>query len=266
MNALNAHRRMSNTVTGQSKAIEKLSSGMRINRAGDDAAGLAISEKMRAQIRGMHQASRNAQDGISMIQTAEGALDETSAMLTRIKELAVQAANDTNATGERKSLQLEVAELKDAINKISRDTKFNSKTLLDSDAAKTPIILQVGANRYQDLAVTFGDMSITGLSISSMSVGTRTGSASTLEVVEAGISQVAEQRAKFGATQNRLEHTIKSIDNTAENLQAAESRIRDTDMAKEMMNMTRLNILQQSAQAMLSQANQQPQNILQLLR
>lgn len=266
MNALNAHRRMSNTVTGQSKAIEKLSSGMRINRAGDDAAGLAISEKMRAQIRGMHQASRNAQDGISMIQTAEGALDETSAMLTRIKELAVQAANDTNATGERKSLNLELEQLQDAITKIAKDTKFNNKTLLDVTASKQTVYLQVGANKGQNLDVRFKEMTASALSIKSVNINTRSGAQETMAAVEGAITQVAEQRATFGAKQNRLEHTIKSLDNTAENLQAAESRIRDTDMAKEMMNMTRLNILQQSAQAMLSQANQQPQNILQLLR
>ncbi len=263
LNAMNAHRRMGVAVKGQNKSIEKLSSGQRINRAGDDAAGLAISEKMRSQIRGMHQASRNGQDAISLVQTAEGALDETSAMLVRIKELAVQSANDTNTDDERAHLDAEVQELKAAINDIATRTKFNGKDLL---AKKTSVKMQVGANKGDTLEITLNDMKASSIEMKDAAVNKRTAAEKTIEDVEKAITKVAEQRAQFGAKQNRLEHTIKSVDNTAENLQAAESRIRDTDMAKEMMNMTKLNILQQASQSMLAQANQQPQNILQLLR
>lgn len=263
LNAMNAHRRMGVAVKGQNKSIEKLSSGMRINRAGDDAAGLAISEKMRSQIRGMHQASRNAQDAVSLVQTAEGALDETSAMLVRMKELSVQSVNDTNTSAERAHLSAEVKELAAAIDDIATNTKFNGKQLL---AATVALTMQVGANKDETLKITLGKMDATTLSVNALDISAQANAADALDTIEAAITAVAKQRAEFGAKQNRLEHTIKSVDNTAENLQAAESRIRDTDMAKEMMNMTKLNILQQASQSMLSQANQQPQSILQLLR
>lgn len=263
LNAMNAHRRMGNAVKGQNKSIEKLSSGQRINRAGDDAAGLAISEKMRAQIRGMHQASRNGQDAISLVQTAEGALDETSAMLVRMKELAVQSVNDTNTTAERAHLGAEVTELAAAIDDIATNTKFNGKELLKS---AVDVKMQVGANNGETLTIKLGKMDATTLGVQELKISVQTDAEAALTKIDTAITAVAKQRAEFGAKQNRLEHTIKSIDNTAENLQAAESRIRDTDMAKEMMNMTKLNILQQASQSMLAQANQQPQNILQLLR
>lgn len=266
LNAMNAHRRMGVAVKGQNKSIEKLSSGQRINRAGDDAAGLAISEKMRAQIRGMHQASRNGQDAISLVQTAEGALDETNAMLVRMKELAVQSANGTNTDEERGHLDAEVKQLTEAMNQIAKNTKFNNQTLLDDAAAGlSGLAMQIGANGGETLNVKLANMSAGQIS-ANISIGTLTAAQQGLEKIELSITAVAKQRALFGAVQNRLEHTIKSVDNTAENLQAAESRIRDTDMAKEMMNMTKLNILQQASQSMLSQANQQPQSILQLLR
>jgi flagellin len=260
---MNAHRRMGTAVRGQNKSIEKLSSGQRINRAGDDAAGLAISEKMRGQIRGLNQASRNAQDGISLVQTAEGALDETSAMLQRMKELAVQSANDTNSTAQRGHLQKEVDELISAIGDIATKTKFNDKSLLDNTDT---LQIHTGANTGDALSITLGDMQAAAIGVDALKIDTQADANTALTTIDTAIDKVSTQRAQFGAKQNRLEHTIKSIDNTSENLQAAESRIRDTDMAKEMMNMTRLNILQQSSQAMLSQANQQPQSVLQLLR
>ena len=271
MNAMNAHRNMGINNNNAAKAMEKLSSGLRINRAGDDAAGLAISEKMRGQIRGLDQASRNAQDGISLIQTAEGALNETTNILQRMRELSVQAANDTNATSDREAITTELQALRQEISRIADTTKFNGKNLINSAASQTSLNIQVGANAGEKIvlsltAMTASAIGVTSGVVSDVAKGT-TGDANSLtSAIDAALVKVSTQRAKFGALQNRLEHTIKNVDNTSENLQSAESRIRDVDMAKEMMNFSKNNILNQAAQAMLSQANQQPQNVLQLLR
>ena len=274
MLAINSHRSLKMTGTDQAKAVEKLSSGLRINRAADDAAGLAISEKMRAQVRGLNQASRNAQDGISLIQTAEGALTETHAMLQRMRELTVQAANDTYTKSDREKIAEELNQLSQEITDITTKTEFNTKKLLNGSLAASAVYLQVGANKGQSISFTIGNMNAGSLGVAAGSIGNKvnpdgaTGASisSLVETVNTAIETVSAERAKLGAVQNRLEHTIKNLDVAAENLQASESRIRDTDMAQEMMNFTRTNILQQAATAMLAQANQAPQGVLQLLR
>ncbi len=270
LNAMNAHRQMAINTGTNGKSIEKLSSGLRINRAGDDAAGLAISEKMRGQIRGLNQASRNSQDAISLIQTAEGALNETHSILQRMRELAVQASNDTNVTVDRKNLNKEVAELQTEIDRIANQTEFNTKKLLDGTASNTALTFQIGANSGQMMSITIGSMDATKLGVNSGAITFSKKVAADItgmiDTINTAINTVSEERAKLGANQNRLEHTIANVDNAAENLQAAESRIRDVDMAKEMMNFTKTNILTQAAQAMLAQANQAPQGVLQLLR
>ncbi|MFC4684135.1 flagellin [Exiguobacterium sp. s149] len=370
LNAMNAHRNMGFNTAQTGKAMEKLSSGLRINRAGDDAAGLAISEKMRGQIRGLDMASKNAQDGISLIQTAEGALNETHSILQRMRELSVQAGNDTNQPEDRAAIGTEISQLKDEITRISDTTQFNGKQLLggnlgvsrsggtlnstvvglsslddikvanaakqstytitetattitlavtatvaDSGAkvgdsqviSKTGLVaggtldfdslgvsiktdtayvpgntaftgltiqtgnadgatFQIGANENQSLAITIGDMSATGLSLTALDVTTHAGAKSAVTTIQSAIDKVSNQRSNLGAVQNRLEHTINNLGTTSENLTAAESRIRDVDMAKEMMNFTKNNILNQAAQAMMAQSNSQPQAVLQLLR
>ncbi|ABK60652.1 flagellin [Clostridium novyi] len=264
LNAMNAHRMMGQNITGAGKAMEKLSSGLRINRAGDDAAGLAISEKMRGQIRGLNQASRNAQDGISLIQTAEGALNETHAILQRMRELAVQTSNDTNTTADRINVQKEVTQLQSELTRISTDTEFNTKKLLNGSAKG--VTFQVGANQGQTIAVDISEMSASALKVNDVSLSSGAKSQEAITKINDAINTVSGERATLGSIQNRLEHTINSDNNAAENLQAAESRVRDVDMAKEMMEFSKKNILQQAAQAMLAQANQQPQGVLQLLR
>ncbi|SDS98788.1 flagellin [Paenibacillaceae bacterium GAS479] len=355
--ALNTHRQLNVNTGNTNKAIEKLSSGLRINRAGDDAAGLAISEKMRGQIRGLDMASKNAQDGISLIQTAEGALSETHSILQRMRELAVQAGNDTNNDTDRAELQKEVVQLKSEIDRISTDTEFNTKKLLngslggavdqsatassvlaktgvadvstsgakagtytiaatagkltmsftDASGTKTQTIdnaagaqelnfsnfgitiktnagyaadaatgtveitagsatFQIGANKDQVVDLSIGDMSAAALGANTVDISTKAGAGTAITTIQSAIDKVSTQRASLGAYQNRLEHTINNLNTSSENLTAAESRIRDTDMAKEMMNQTKNSILAQAAQAMLAQANQQPQGVLQLLR
>lgn len=375
MNALNAHRNMTANTSASGKSMEKLSSGLRINRAGDDAAGLAISEKMRGQIRGFHLASRNAQDGISLIQTAEGALTETHSMAQRIRELAVQANNGTNTDDDLNEIQKEINQLNEEITRVAEKTTFNTKTLLTgdlgvkaadgsatiadltaagitvdaggvksgttlafsldgtnsisvSDGTTTQKItvnpqdikagttlnfdkvglklsfaadvnlstgvggatldgknitttgsttsLQIGANENTVLNISIGDMRADALGAG---VGGTVASLSDVDVTKAGkgfdenikvidqaVKQVSAQRSQLGAWQNRLEHTINNLNTSSENLTSAESRVRDVDMAKEMMNFSKNNILSQAAQAMLAQANQQPQGVLQLLR
>lgn len=393
--AINTHRQLGITNTASSKSMEKLSSGFRINRAGDDAAGLAISEKMRGQIRGLTQASRNAQDTISLIQTAEGALTESHAILQRMRELAVQAANDTNTDSDRKELQNEVKQLISELDRIGNTTEFNTKKLLDgsakgvkeavdgsmrinnnsaltlnvgtsalatikestlvdgaymivkvdntidasgdpefnsadyriigpdgkeadhitvasdsieltsailgagntaiisfnpsatlsenmkvgesitfvfsaaeeaSDALDDSIMAQIGANAGQTAFISMGDMRAAALGVDEIDISSKFGAQVAIETVNNALEKVSTQRSALGAMQNRLEHTIKNLDTSAENLQASESRIRDVDMAQEMMEFTKQNILQQAAQAMLAQANQAPQGVLQLLR
>lgn len=406
MNALNAHRNMGVNNTASGKSMEKLSSGLRINRAGDDAAGLAISEKMRGQIRGLEQSSRNASDGISLIQTAEGALNETTNILQRMRELAVQSANDTNTSDDREQLQKEMTQLGEEIDRIANNTEFNTKKLLNGNmgkattavkgtmvnsgtleattaqdtefadledangnnlgiadddvitatwsvggkqysasikvangdtleklkteiekdatieefniaagaitvkAAQTGITnqinglsievksangdrkeaasnalssfsvgtkaadtrtdgtanLQIGANANQQLNLSIEDMRATSLGVSNLQVGTQSQANTAINVIDEATKRVSSERANLGAAQNRLEYTISNLDNTAENLTSAESTLRDVDMAKEMMEYSKNNILNQAAQAMISQANQQPQNVLQLLR
>ncbi len=273
--AMNTYRQLTIGNNSTSKSMEKLSSGYRINRAGDDAAGLAISEKMRGQIRGLNQASRNSQDGISLIQTSEGALNETHAILQRMRELVVQAGNGTNEAGDLTAIQDEIDELATEMTGISDRTEFNGKTLLDGTFATAAITLQIGANTSQTLDITVGDMGAdalgaTGLMMNAIDVEafatTGTSFDDQLASIDTAINQVSTQRSKLGAVQNRLEHTIKNLDTSSENLQASESRIRDVDMAKEMMKFTKDNILTQAATAMLAQANQAPQGVLQLLR
>lgn len=382
MNALNAHRNMGVNNTNAGKSMEKLSSGLRINRAGDDAAGLAISEKMRGQIRGLEQSSRNAADGISMIQTAEGALNETTNILQRMRELAVQASNDTNTSSDREEIQKEIDALTEEVDRIANNTEFNTQKLLNGnksgvggevvnaavqetkgvfeidltanlkqdkklvidgveiditanaangatdleDAVKAKITdydvavtgkkikltqknasdkesmrvsfdgkaqtvkvekeglaakaeevsegkahVQVGANAKQSMSIEIGDMRAKALEIkkkdgSSLSVASAEDANKAIEAFDAALNKVSSQRANLGAVQNRLEYTISNLDNTAENLTSAESTLRDVDMASEMMEYSKNNILNQAAQAMISQANQQPQNVLQLLR
>ncbi len=261
--ALNTYRQLSSASTAQSKSMEKLSSGQRINRAGDDAAGLAISEKMRGQIRGLDQASRNSQDGISLIQTAEGALNETHAILQRMRELAVQGGNDTNTTDDRTQIQTELDQLKEEIDRISETTEFNTQNLLDGSFTAT---LQVGANDGQTISFSISAMDSANLTVDALSVTDNAAASTSIDKLDTAIKAVSTQRSNLGALQNRIEHTITNLDTSSENLTAAESRVRDVDMAKEMMNQTKNSILAQAAQSMLAQANQQPQGVLQLLQ
>jgi len=267
--AMNTHRQLSSATTAQSKSMEKLSSGLRINRAGDDAAGLAISEKMRGQIRGLDQASRNAQDGISMLQTVEGALNETHSILQRMRELSVQASNDTNVTADRVAIKDELTALHKEITRIATNTEFNTQKLIGSVASA--VNFHIGANKDQVISASFADMraSATKINIATSALNISAGRSvanALIDSVNTAITNVSSERSKLGAIQNRLEHTIANLDNASENLSAAESRVRDVDMAKEMMAQTKNNILAQAAQAMLAQANQQPQGVLQLLR
>jgi flagellin len=365
--ALNTYRQLSANNANSSKAIEKLSSGLRINRAGDDAAGLAISEKMRGQIRGLEMASKNAQDGISLIQSAEGALNETHSILQRMRELAVQSQNDTNTPEDRLALDEEYQALVTEITRIGQDTEFNTKKILNGDISasvgdvetglapsagivnitsngaavaddykveftaadktltlssatlgKTETItitppsgfetstvnfaslgisievsaaltaditadntfaveagdtmsLQIGANVGQTMTISIGDMRAeklggAGTELTTTNVKDAAGAQTALGSIDTAITEVSAQRSKLGAYQNRLEHTINNLGTASENLTAAESRIRDVDMAKEIMEFTKTTILTQAAQAMLAQANQQPQGVLQLLR
>lgn len=268
ISALNTHRNLTANQSQSSKNLEKLSSGYKINRAGDDAAGLAISEKMRGQIRGLDMASKNAQDSISLIQTAEGALNETHAILQRMRELAVQSSNDTNVSSDRTALQQEVNALSEEITRIANNTEFNTQKLLSGGfSGKT---FHIGANAGQAITLTINNMDAASLSVSGAGGGisiSSQGSADTaITTINAAIETVSTERSKLGAVQNRLEHTINNLGATSENLTAAESRIRDVDMAKEMMAFTKNNILTQAAQSMLAQANQQPQGVLQLLQ
>ncbi|AKC65637.1 flagellin Hag [Bacillus altitudinis MN12] len=292
--ALNTLNRLSANNGASQKNMEKLSSGLKINRAGDDAAGLAISEKMRGQIRGLEMASKNAQDGISLIQTAEGALTETHSILQRVRELVVQAGNTgTQDDTDLGAIQEEIKNLVQEIgngsekNGISDRTEFNGKKLLNGAFANgtATLTFQIGANKAQKLDVNIEAMSsdkigatqpdgtlVTGQAVSNIDVTQFAAATPTLtfdqqlDIVDGAIKQVSNQRSKLGAVQNRLEHTINNLGASGENLTAAESRIRDVDMAKEMSEFTKNNILSQASQAMLAQANQQPQNVLQLLR
>jgi flagellin len=260
--AFNAQRQLVGNSDQLQKAMEKLSSGYRINRAGDDAAGLAISEKLRGQIGGLAQASRNASDAVSMVQTAEGALNEVHSMLQRVRELAVQYKNGTLSSNDQLAIQSEVNQLKSEIERIGTDTQFNSINLLNS--ASTTVSFQVGAADAQQITVS--TISI-GAQVAAEVFTLSTNSATTdIAQIDAAINNVSAARATFGAVQNRLEHTISNLASYQENLTASESRIRDADMASEMVKFTKFQILQQAGTSMLAQANQAPQSVLSLLR
>lgn len=267
LRAVNSNRMLGLTSASQSKSTEKLSSGYKINRAADDAAGLAISEKMRRQVRGLSQASLNAQDGVSCVQTAEGALNEVHDMLQRMNELAVKAVNGTNqSSDDLQYIQKEVDNLLSEIDRVQETTTFNEKMLLDGTF--TSVGLQVGAEgtSSNQISVTIASLGKVGLKIDKVSVGTQSKAMRAITAVKAAIKTLSEQRANLGAIQNRLEHTISNLDNVVENTTAAESRIRDTDMASEMVKYSNNNILAQAGQAMLAQSNQANQGVLSLLQ
>jgi flagellin len=271
--ALNAHRNLSNNNSSVGKNLEKLSSGYKINRAGDDAAGLAISEKMRAQITGLEAAQKNAEDGVSLVQTAEGALTEVHSMLNRMVSLATQSANGTYSSTNRVEMQKEITALKSEINRIGKSANFNGMALFDDEKLANldpanQIVLHVGetSQDYNSLAVTLEGMNTTILSIDDLSVEDAASAKEAIDLANAAIDQISSMRSDFGALQNRLDHTINNLGVQNENISAAESRIRDVDMAKEMMAYTKNNILVQASQAMLAQANQVPQGVLQLLQ
>lgn len=264
LTAMNSNRQLGITTGSQAKSSEKLSSGYRINRAADDAAGLTISEKMRSQVRGLNRASTNAQDGISLIQTAEGALNEVHSILQRMNELAVQAANDPNTTADRGAIQSEVDQLTSEINRIQSTTQFNTMNLLDGTFASKN--LQVGSLKGQKITISIGNMNASSIGVKSLDVGSFSAAGDAIDAIAGALSVVSAQRSALGALQNRLEHTIANLDVAAENTQAAESRIRDTDMASEMVEYSKNNILAQAGQSMLAQANQSTQGVLSLLQ
>jgi flagellin len=275
--AFNAHRQLQGTAAKAAKAMEKLSSGYRINRAADDAAGLAISEKMRSQIGGLDQAQRNAQDGVSLVQTGEGALNEVHSMLQRVRDLKVQYDNGTIDADDKKAISAEVQQLGKEISDITKNTEFNGIKLLSGGG---DVVLQVGAASADTITLTATEMSgaIGASGTGGLSEITDVGSAATvgaadaafsgisLDTIDNAIQNVSTARSTFGAIQNRLEHRLNNLATYQENLVASESRIRDVDMASEMVNFTKLNILQQAGTSMLAQANQAPQNVLSLLR
>ena len=283
--ANNAYRNLSSNATNSQKNLEKLSSGYRINRSADDAAGLAISEQMRSKINGLDQATSNANDAIGLIQTAEGALTETHSMLQRMVTLATQSANGTYNSTARTAITEEVTALKAELNRIASTTDYNGVKPLNTGnapgAAAAPavgggspapapaaggIVVQIGPTAGETLTIATAKMGSTALGVNAVDVSTVSKANSAITTINKAINSVSTHRAKLGASQNRLEHTINNLKTTNENMTAAESRIRDTDMAKEMAAFTKNNILNQAAQSMLSQANQQPQGVLSLLR
>ena len=273
LTAMNSSRMLNITTSAQAKSTEKLSSGYKINRAADDAAGLAISEKMRRQIRGLTQASANAQDGISCVQTAEGALTEVHDMLQRMNELAVKAANGTQTSADRGYINQEVQALVSEIDRVASTTTFNEKNLLDGSFKK--VGLQVGAEAKQLITLDIVGMSAKGLNLTTGKAGAAgnisvggidgTNAQKAITMIKEALAMVSSQRSDLGAVQNRLEHTIKNLDNVVENTTSAESQIRDTDMATEMVKYSNNNILAQAGQSMLAQANQSNQGVLSLL-
>jgi flagellin len=263
MASANTNRQLGITTKSLSKSTEKLSSGYRINRSADDAAGLAISEKMRSQIRGLDQASTNAQDGISLIQTADGALGQIQSMLQRLDELATKAANDTNQTIDRNAIQDEVNALTSEITRIASTTQFNKKDLFNSS---TMLSLQIGANTNQSIGIQLSVINSTALSVDKLGMSNFTNANKALSSIQKAINTVSTSRSKLGAVQNRLEASIANLDSASENTQAAESRIRDVNMADEMVLYSKNNILMQAGQSMLAQANQQTQGVLSLLQ
>lgn len=271
--SLNAQRNLNSTNNSMSTAVERLSSGLRINSASDDAAGLAISERFSGQINGMNQAVRNANDAVSLVQTAEGALDEISNMSQRLRELAVQSSNDSNSDGDRDALDAEAQELIEEIDRIASETEFNGKNILDGSAGT--MVFQIGANEGQTLEVdaanatagaigTGSDVAFSEIDISSNA--NQTAIASAITTMDEVINDVSGIRAELGATQNRLESTVSNLEVGVENMSAARSQIMDADFAKESSELTRTQVLQQAGTSMLAQANQLPQNALSLLQ
>lgn len=263
LTAMNANRQLGITTGSQAKSSEKLSSGYKVNRAADDAAGLTISEKMRSQVRGLNKASDNAQDGVSLIQTAEGALNEVHSILQRMNELATQAANDTNTTADRGAIQQEVDQLTSEIDRIQSTTQFNTMNLLDGSYAGKK--LQIGSLSGQGITISINNMNASSIGVKGLHVSSFSSAGGGMSAIQGALSLVSEQRSALGALQNRLEHTIANLDTAAENTQSAESRIRDTDMADEMVEYSKNNILAQAGQSMLAQANQSTQGVLSLL-
>ena len=272
LTAMNSNRQLGITTGMQAKSSEKLSSGYKINRAADDAAGLTISEKMRSQVRGLNKASANAQDGVSLIQVAEGALNETHSILQRMNELATQAANDTNTSIDRKAIQAELKQLTSEIDRIQSTTQFNTQNLLDGSFSSKN--LQVGSLSGQAISISIDNMNAAAIGLTDLQANLETSTfvfdfgtaGSAMDMIQSAINVVSEQRSALGAIQNRLEHTIANLDNISENTQAAESRIRDTDMAEEMVEYSKNSILAQAGQSMLAQANQATQGVLSLLQ
>ena len=265
MQAANTNRMLGMNVKAVSKSTEKLSSGYRVNRAADDAAGLSISEKMRNQIRGLNQAVKNAEDGISLIQTAEGNMNEIHSILQRMGELAVKARNETNATDDRKTIQDEIKQLKKEISSITKKAEFNGTKLLNGQMSDGKV-LQVGANQGETMKIKISGTSLSKLNLTNTTVSTAVKASSAIKEIQSAIKNVSRQRSLLGAVQNRLEYTINNLENYSENLTSAESSIRDTDMAEEMVTYNKYNILQQAAQSMLAQANQSSQGVLSILQ
>lgn len=272
--AMNSYRTLAKVNDNVEASLNKLSSGLRINKAGDDAAGLAISEKMRGQISGLNMSTKNAQDGISLIQTAEGALNETHSILQRMRELAVQSSNDTNTTSDRKEMQKEMNQLRQEVDRIGDTTEFNTKKLLSGAFSATALKFHAGgANANQIVSLKMNSMKASALAISggagvssAVSITSASAAETAITTLSTAIQTVSAERSKYGAMQNRMEHSINNLKTTAENLQSAESRIRDVDMAKEMIDFSKNRIISQSSTSMLAQANANPQAILQLLR
>ena len=257
---------LASTQAELSKTMRQLSSGFRINSGADDAAGLAISEKLRAQVRGLNQAGKNAQDGVSLVQTAESALGQTGDLLQRVRELTVQGANDTLTSGDRSNIQAEVDQLLQEVDRFSTTTQFNTQNLLSGSFASSALTLQVGANQNQVISFTITNASASSLGVSGIAVSTQASANAALASIDAAIDTISTERGKLGAIQNRLQATISNLSSQSQNLTQSESRIRDTDMASAVTNMTRLQILQQAGVAAQSQANQAPQVLLSLLR
>ncbi|GGP07364.1 flagellin N-terminal helical domain-containing protein [Oceanobacillus neutriphilus] len=262
--AFTIYHHMNNHFAMAQKSMLRIATGQRINSATDDPAGLAISEKMRAQIRGLNMAIRNTQDGILLLQTAEGAVNETHAILQRMRELSVKAANGTYSDPDREILQDEINQLREELTRIGKDTEFNKQSLLDGSFTNKRI--QVGANSGQYIEISIGDVRTAALGVDEIDISTQEGADEAIGILDEAIKRASSQRSSLGAIQNRLEHTINNLSNTVMNLTQAESRIRDADIAKEMMLYTKHSLLAQVAMAMLAQGNQQPQMILQLLQ
>lgn len=268
LRAVNSNRMLGLTASAQSKSTEKLSSGYKINRAADDAAGLAISEKMRRQVRGLTQASTNAQDGISCVQTAEGALNEVHDMLQRMNELAVKASNGTNqSSDDLKYIQKEIDNLVSEIDRVANTSTFNERKLLNGSLS-SGVDLQVGAenNANERINLKISKLTASGIGVKDVKCSKQTSAEQAIDKIKNAIASISTQRSDLGAVQNRLEHTINNLDNVVENTTAAESRIRDTDMATEMVKYSNNNILAQAGQAMLAQSNQANQGVLSLLQ